>query len=487
MIKFFPDIRTLVQLGPFSITWYALLIMSGAGIAYWISLKNIEKVGYEKNRVEDLFMGALIAGFLGARIWYVLFSPNLASYLANPISILAIYEGGLAIQGGLIAGVGYGYWYTKRHSINFWQWADLIVPNILIAQAIGRWGNFMNQEAFGQIVPESFYNNFPMWFKEMMFINGAYQQPTFLYESVANIIGWILIVLVLKRISKIKRGDLTFAYLMWYGATRFFIEGMRSDSLMIGPLRIAQIISLIFVGVGLAGYFGAFRRYITPNKPVLLFDFDGTIADTQQCIIETFRQTFAEFKPDISLDDRTLNRFLGPTLNETFSQYFSDEEIPAIIDRYREINHELHEVYVKPMNNAHKTLEELKKQGYRMGLVSNKATVSLEIGLDAIDLDKNYFEVILGSDQFSPAKPDPAGINLALELMNVDRGQVVYIGDTASDIIAGKRAGSFTIGYVFDKIRKKDLEESQPNRLIDDLWEITTILKEDHEWTVTMM
>lgn len=486
MIKFFPNTQTFVQIGPVSIAWYAILIMTGAFLAYYISQRNLLKVGYKRDDIEDLFMGSLIAGFLGARIWYVLFF-EFKTYLAQPLRIFAIHEGGLAIQGGLIAGVAFGYWFTKRRRLNFIQWADLIIPNILLAQAIGRWGNFMNKEAYGRVVQESFYNHFPMWFKDMMFIDGAFRQPTFFYESVANIIGWILIVFVLKRLSKIKRGDLTFAYMMWYGATRFIIEGFRSDSLMFGPIRVAQFISIIFVVVGVAGYLGCFKKYLERPKPIILFDFDGTIANTQACILETFRRVFEIYKPEYQLDEQEMKTFLGPTLHDTFSKYFEEDEIDSIIQEYRRINHELHDTYVVPMEHAIEILEDLKNEGYRMGIVSNKITSTLELGMEVTGIKPELFEVVLGCDLFEPVKPDPAGIDKALELMNADRGQLIYVGDTTSDILAGQRAGSFTIGYVFDKIREKDLEESKPNRMISDLMEIKEILKEDHEWTITMM
>lgn len=210
----------------------------------------------------------------------------------------------------------------------------------------------MNKEAYGRVVQESFYNHFPMWFKDMMFIDGAFRQPTFFYESVANIIGWILIVFVLKRLSKIKRGDLTFAYMMWYGATRFIIEGFRSDSLMFGPIRVAQFISIIFVVVGVAGYLGCFKKYLERPKPIILFDFDGTIANTQACILETFRRVFEIYKPEYQLDEQEMKTFLGPTLHDTFSKYFEEDEIDSIIQEYRRINHELHDTYVVPMEHA---------------------------------------------------------------------------------------------------------------------------------------
>ena len=154
------------------------------------------------------------------------------------------------------------------------HWADAIVPNILVAQAMGRWGNFMNQEAFGGIVDESHFRLIPDFIKNNMFIDGAYRAPTFLYESVLNLIGWLLITRGLRKSEKLKRGDQSFAYLMWYGVVRFVIESMRTDALLVNlgfvELRIAQVISIVFVVVGLIGFYGGFRKFYPKTKPALI-------------------------------------------------------------------------------------------------------------------------------------------------------------------------------------------------------------------------
>ena len=486
MIKFFPSTKIFIEIGPIQIAWYAIFILLGAYIAYFISEKNLKKVGYKQEDIETLFFGSLISGFIGARIWYVLFS-DFGNYLKNPLQIFAVWEGGLAIQGGLIAGVIFGYLFAKKKNFNFWQWADLIVPNIMLAQALGRWGNFMNQEAYGGVVSESFYRYFPAWFKNMMFINGEFRHATFFYESVGNIIGWVLIVLVLKRVGKIKRGDLTFAYMMWYGMIRFFIEGMRTDSLMFMGLRMAQVISIVFVVVGFLGYLGVFKRFMdVHHKPVILFDFDGTLMDTEKCIKETFVQVFKEYKPEKTLTDDELNSFIGPTLHHSFSRFFKEEQVDEIIDRYREINYGLHEEHVFPFEGAIELLDQLKSEGYRMGIVSSKMASSIQWPMDKFKMN-DYFEVVLGHGDFEHSKPHPSGIDTALEKMNASRDQLIYVGDRPSDIEAGARAGAFTIAYNFDNIAYEDILDYKPNRSINDLKVILDILKEEHEWTRTMM
>ena len=117
-MQFFPDASTFLNVGPISIKWYAVLILSGAMCVYFIAVRNLRKIGYKSDLVDDLFFGALLAGIVGARLWYVAFY-DLSSYLANPISILMTWQGGLAIQGGLVLGAAYGYWFTRKRKVDF--------------------------------------------------------------------------------------------------------------------------------------------------------------------------------------------------------------------------------------------------------------------------------------------------------------------------------------------------------------------------------
>lgn len=485
MIQFFPDVKTFVQIGSFAIAWYAILIVGGAYIAYMISRHNLRKAGYEDEDVDNIFIGVLGFGIVGARLWYVLFY-NLSGYLQDPISIIMVRDGGLAIQGGLFFGAAFGYYYVKKRNISFMHWLDAILPNVLIAQAIGRWGNFMNQEAYGYAVPESFFNGFPSFIKDMMYINGQYHLPTFLFESVLNVVGWVLIVLVLKRFSKLKRGDLSFAYLMWYGVVRFWVEGFRTDSLMFMGIRTAQFVSLVFIAVGIFGYLGGFKRFIKRSKPLLLLDFDGTVMDTQALIVETFKEVFRRHKPDFELTDDILYSFIGPTLYDSFGRYFDADRVEALVAEYRELNMELHEKYVTAMPYAKEVLTELKEQGYTLGLVSSKIREPIVYALDMVGMT-DLFAIIYGVHEYDKHKPDPEGILKAVKELGYDQSQLIYIGDTPTDIEAGHNAGAYTIGYLFDPMREKQLRDANPNKVISDWRELTEILKEDHEWTYNLI
>jgi len=484
-MRFFPDMQTFLEVGPIAIKWYAILILSGAYLAYYLSLRNLKKMGYSSSLTDDLFFGALISGVIGSRLWFVLFY-DLNYYLSNPAEILMTWEGGLAIQGGLLAGALYAYFFTKKRKINFMRFADAIVPNVLIAQAIGRWGNFLNQEAFGRVVSESFYANWPRFIADHMYITGVYREPTFFYESTLNIIGFILIVLVYKRLSNPKRGDLVYAYLMWYGVTRFWIEGLRSDSLMFLGLRSAQLVSIVFLVLGLVGMLGFFRKVMKKEKPVILFDFDGTLMDTEKVILESYRRMFAKYLPNVEITREMEISFLGPTLWETFERYIPHEDSQRLVEEYRQINFNLHQEMVKPIDHAQELIKELKKQGYSLGIVSSKLSDAVVMALEMFDM-KEDFDVIIGLDHVKKPKPDPEGILLACKQCNRGHDSVIYVGDTATDVKAAINAGVFSIAIVTSADRQTELIGANPNRLIRNLSEIETILQEDVEWTFNMM
>jgi phosphatidylglycerol:prolipoprotein diacylglycerol transferase len=224
----------------FAVRWYGIMIatgmISGILVAYYTC--KMKRLDYDT--FTNIILIAIPAGIIGARLYYVLF--NLGYYMSNPSEILNIREGGLAIHGGLLFGIlGAGiYMYKKR--LNFLDYADAAAPSIILAQAIGRWGNFFNQEAHGGPVSYEFIKHFPMFIQKGMFIDNIYYHPTFLYESSWNIVVFIVLLLMLRK--GFKSGTIFFTYLGLYSIGRYFIEGLRTDSLMFGPFRIAQLVSL---------------------------------------------------------------------------------------------------------------------------------------------------------------------------------------------------------------------------------------------------
>lgn len=239
-----------LKLGNLTVTWYAIFILSGIIVAYILINKESKKYNISSSFVSNLIFWCVIFGIIGARIYYVLF--NLDYYMQDPIEIIKIWNGGLAIHGGIIAGIITLVVYCKKYKINILKMTDIACVGVIIAQAIGRWGNFFNGEAHGGIVSRAFLENLhlPNFIIEGMHIGKYYYAPTYLYESVLNVIGFILLIII-RKFKKIKLGNITALYLIWYGIVRFIIESMRTDSLLLGNMKIAQLISIIMIIIGI--------------------------------------------------------------------------------------------------------------------------------------------------------------------------------------------------------------------------------------------
>ncbi|GGM36327.1 prolipoprotein diacylglyceryl transferase [Paraliobacillus quinghaiensis] len=249
-----PIDRIFLDIGPFTIYWYAVIIVTGVFLGLWIATREADRLGLQKDLFTDLIIFALPIAIISARIYYVVFEWQ--QYQDGPWwGVFAVWEGGIAIHGALIGSVITAYIFACVKKVSFWQLADIAAPGIILGQAIGRWGNFVNQEAHGGPVSDAAYDNFirflPDFIENQMYIGGVLYHPTFLYESLWSTAGLILL-LVLRRYNPL-RGEVFLSYVIWYSIGRYFIEGMRTDSLyIIGELRTAQVISIILVVVGAA-------------------------------------------------------------------------------------------------------------------------------------------------------------------------------------------------------------------------------------------
>lgn len=239
-----------IQIGPISIHWYGIFIdtafILGAVLAYY----NAKKSGLSTEHLLNMIILIIPSAMIGARIYYVIF--NWSSYAGNPWEALAIWHGGLAIHGGLLGGAIAGYIYIKKYNLNFWKFADVVAPSIILGQAIGRWGNFINQEAFGYPVSREYIGKFPSFIREQMYIGNQYHHPTFLYESLWNLAVFSILIYIYNR--KQFDGQIMLLYLALYSAGRFFIESLRMDSEMLGPFRLAQLISLLLIALSVYMY-----------------------------------------------------------------------------------------------------------------------------------------------------------------------------------------------------------------------------------------
>lgn len=238
------------NLGPLSVRWYGIIIAVGILLGYFVAQRALVKAGLHKDTLVDIIFYSALFGFIAARIYFVIF--QWPYYAENPGEIIKIWHGGIAIHGGLIGGFIAGVIVCKVKKLNPFQIGDIVAPSIILAQGIGRWGNFMNHEAHGGPVSRAFLEqlHLPNFIIENMYINGQYYHPTFLYESIWDVAGFIILVNIRKHL---KLGETFFLYLTWYSIGRFFIEGLRTDSLMLtSNIRVAQLVSILLILISIS-------------------------------------------------------------------------------------------------------------------------------------------------------------------------------------------------------------------------------------------
>lgn len=251
-----------IDIGIVTIYWYGLIIAFGTALGIFLAIREANRLQLKKDIIIDLMIVAIPISIISARIYYVLF--EWGHYADHSWwKIFAVWEGGLAIHGAVIGGIITAVIFARNRKVSFWQLADVIAPSLILGQAIGRWGNFMNQEAHGGPISTTTYENFhqylPDFIMNQMTIDGVMYHPTFLYESVWNILLFILLI-VIRKYNPL-RGAIFLSYIMTYSIGRYFIEGMRTDSLyMFGEIRTAQFISVLLIVVAVSIYL--YRRKI---------------------------------------------------------------------------------------------------------------------------------------------------------------------------------------------------------------------------------
>ena len=224
------------------VMWYGVLIATGMLIGIALAIREAKRVGTSEDDVLNIAIIAIPVAIICARLYYVIFSWDY--YSQNPGEIFNIRGGGLAIHGGLIGGILTGFIYAKVKKLDFFKTADAVMVGMPLAQAIGRWGNFINGEAHGG----------PTSLPWGIMVDGVKVHPTFLYESIWDF-GIFLFIMFYMRKKKTYEGEVIVSYITLYSIGRFFIEGLRTDSLMFGPIRMAQFISLVGVVGGLVLHF----------------------------------------------------------------------------------------------------------------------------------------------------------------------------------------------------------------------------------------
>lgn len=235
------------SLGPISVHWYGIILGSAALVGLWLAVMEGKRFGISPDFFMDLLLIGVPSAIIGARLYYVAFKWD--AYKNNLLEIFQIWHGGIAIYGALIGAIIAGYIYFRRKGYDFWRIVDICAPSLIAGQMIGRWGNFVNQEAHGGPVSESFLRDtlhLPNWITDQMYIDGQFYHPTFLYESLWNLVG-LLLLFWLRRRPFLRSGELFFSYFIWYSIGRFFIEGLRTDSLAFtAPSWLASLINSLW-------------------------------------------------------------------------------------------------------------------------------------------------------------------------------------------------------------------------------------------------
>lgn len=241
--------EVFLDLGFIQIYWYSFFIFLGLLFGGTSAIREARRFDISEEFMINLFFYMIPVALIGARLYYVLF--NFEYYMLNKLEIFQVWRGGLAIHGGIIFGFIWLLIYSHKYKINKANLIDVMAPGLLLGQAIGRWGNFFNKEAHGAETTIEFLQklNIPNFIVEGMYINGTYYHPTFLYESLWCVIGFI-IVIIIRRLKYAKTGQPIAFYLIWYGLGRFFIESMRTDSLMMGNFKVAQLVSIVMIIIG---------------------------------------------------------------------------------------------------------------------------------------------------------------------------------------------------------------------------------------------
>lgn len=238
-------------IGSFEIRYYGIILMLGAVAGAFLATREAKRRGFEPEIVWDLMIYLLIGGIIGARLWHILTPPPSSGitaqwYFTHPLDALNIRKGGLGIPGAVIAGAIVLFFYARRHGLNFAQWTDIAAPGLALGQAIGRWGNFVNQELYGAPTTLPWKIFIDPQHRLANYQDVEYYHPLFLYESLWNLGNMFLMLWISHRFaSRLKNGDIFLIYLIVYPVGRFLLDFLRLDASMVGGININQSIMAV--------------------------------------------------------------------------------------------------------------------------------------------------------------------------------------------------------------------------------------------------
>ncbi|RKP49789.1 prolipoprotein diacylglyceryl transferase [Cohnella endophytica] len=253
------------KLGPLTVHWYGIILGLAALSGLLIAVQEGKRFGLSPDFFLDLMLYGVPSSIIVARLYYVAF--KWGYYKNHPGEIVQIWGGGIAIYGALIGALLCGFFYIRHKGFSFWRIVDICAPSLLIGQMFGRWGNYVNQEAYGGEVSKSFLSDtlhIPSFIVNQMNVQGVYHHPTFLYESIWSLVG-LIILFIIRRRNFLRAGELFFSYFIWYSIGRFFIEVLRTDSLLFkGPAWLESFLNALWTPM--TAIFGQDQGYMNPEE-----------------------------------------------------------------------------------------------------------------------------------------------------------------------------------------------------------------------------
>jgi phosphatidylglycerol---prolipoprotein diacylglyceryl transferase len=254
------------SLGPLFVRFYGIILMLGALAGAWLATRGAKRRGFDPEIVWDLLTYLLIGGIIGARLWHILTPPPSSGitagwYLTHPLDALAIWKGGLGIPGAVIGGLIALYFYARRRNLNFLQWTDIAAPSLALGQAIGRWGNFFNQELYGAPTNLPWKIYIDPEHRLTGYVDVEYYHPLFLYESIWNLANMFLLLWISRRFEdRLKDGDIFLIYLIVYPVGRFFLDFLRLDASLVGGININQTVMAVVATCSAVALYWRHRR-----------------------------------------------------------------------------------------------------------------------------------------------------------------------------------------------------------------------------------
>ena len=260
-------------IGDFEIRFYGIIIMLGAAAGAFLAQKQSEKRGHSPEIVWDMMLWIILVGVIGARLWHVFTPPpssiaqgyTTAYYLTHPLDMINTRNGGMGIPGAMIGGALALYFFTRKHKLSFLEWADIAVPGLALGQAIGRWGNYFNQELYGAPTSVFWKIQIDPIHRLPEFMDQVYYHPLFLYEALWNIANMFILLWMTRRFARdLKQGDVLLAYLVIYPLGRFLLDFLRLDAAMLGGINANQAVMAV---VAIVSVFALVIRHRPTPKP----------------------------------------------------------------------------------------------------------------------------------------------------------------------------------------------------------------------------